>query len=423
MYTITDQAFLFKETWSRISKNHYNSDTPILARVKKKYDLQGIKDHVAVPLSEAGGIGGLVNGFLPEAGGESGDQMEIEAKDHVGIARIDRKAMKAALTDRGAWERFTVRPVSKCVESYDTVANILWHGDGTAKICKTHTTGYTAGGATAPILQIITPTTGGGPGVEFFNRWLIKGHQVNISNAAFTAVEDALYTITSVDTANSRVTLRRDSGAYDLSAGTNADDRWLVWQNMFNAAPMGLLGTVSKTAGNIYTIPYDADNWGAYRYDANGAPPSVSLLNHVGNIHSTRIPDECFPDFLLTSPEVWALLADIPELQKSITLSPRDKNLKPEYGFGFAALSWVAPTGKVVPIVKDKHCWRSSLYGLYSDGMYMHHLPDHGWWDEDGRVFLRVPRRPWYEATYGGYYQNVIHPTFAFEIHDLAYSV
>lgn len=419
MYNMTDQADLFKETWSEISKNHYNSDTPILARVRKKYDLQGIKDHVAVPLTEAGGVGGLVNGYLPEAGGETADQMEITAKDHVVTSKIDRKAMKASLTDRGAWEQFTVRPVKKAVESYDTSADILWHGDGNARLCKTHTTGYVSGGATAPVLQIITPATGGGPTVEFFERWLIRGHQINIGNAGDTAVEDGLYTITSVDTTNSRVTLRRDSGSFDLSAGTNADSRYLYIQNMFQAAPQGLFGTVSATSGNIYTIPYDADTWGSFRYNANGAPASVSMLNYVFNRHSTRIPEECEPDFIYTSPEVWGTLADIPELQKQIYLMPRDKSLKQEYGFGFAGLSYTMPSGKVVPIVKGKHCWKSRLYGLYSDGMYMHHLPDHGWWDEDGRVFLRVPQRPWYAATYGGYYENVIHPTFCVEIYDL----
>jgi hypothetical protein len=251
----------------------------------------------------------------------------------------------------------------------------------------------------------------------------VRGHQINISNAAFTAVEDALYTIASVDTTNSRVTLTRLSGSFDLSSGTNADSRWLVWQNMFNAAPQGLFGIVSNAASTMYGLAYDADTWGSYRYDAGGAPPSASLLNHAMNVHSTRIPEECFPDFFLTSPEVWALLADIPELQKQMTLSPRDKSLTAEYGFGFAGLSVVTPHGKSIPIVKDKHCWKSRMYGVYSDGMYMHHLPDHGWWDEDGRVFLRVPRRPWYEATYGGYYENVIHPTYMMEIYGLHYTV
>jgi hypothetical protein len=312
--------------------------------------------------------------------------------------------------------------VKKAVESYDTVCNILWHGNGTGKLCKTHSTGYVSGGATAPVLQIITPAVGGGPTVEFFERWLVRGHLVNVSNAAFTAVEDAIYKITAVDVTNSRVTLSRVSGSFDASAGTNADDRWLVIQNTFNAAPQGIFGTVSATTGNIYNIAYDADVWGAYRYNASSAPPSASLLNHVMNVHSTRIPEECFPDFILTSPEIWALLADIPELQKSVTLAPRDSKLKVEYGFGFAGLSITTPAGKVIPIVKDKHCWKSRIYGLFSDSMYMHHLPDHGWWDEDGRVFLRVPNRPWYEATYGGYFENVIHPTYQFEIYGVHYT-
>lgn len=417
MYTMTDQAFLFKETWSALSLNHYNSDTPILARAKKKYDLQGKKDHVAIPLGMAGGVGGLVNGYLPEGGGETGGTIEITAKDVVGVAVIDRKAMKAAMTDRGSFERFTQRPVAKTVESYDTLCNLLWHGDGNGRLGLTKSSSaYVSGGATAPVIEFDTADAA----YAFFDRWFEPNFQINIGNSGDTGVEDALYKITSVDTTNSRVTLSRVSGSFDASTGVNA--RYVYVQNMFKAAPQGFQSVIAATSGTIYTLAYDAARWGSQIYDASGAPPSVSMLNKVFNVQLTRVSAADLPNFIVTSPEIWSILSDQMENQKRINLSPRDKNLTIEAGFGFASLAYTTPAGKVIPIVSDRHCKRDRLYGIYDEVMYMHHLPDQGWWDEDGRVFMRVPGRPWYSATYGGYFENVLHPTFQIMVKNLAYT-
>lgn len=410
-YNTSDQSYLFKETWSDISKNSYNSSTPVLSRVKKKYDLQGLKDHVAVPLGPAGGVGGLVNGYLPEGGSPSGDQMEIVAKDVVGVAIIDRKAMKAAMTDRGAFRRFTQEPVQRCVESYNTLSNILWHGDGTGKIATTASSGFYGGTAAAPVITFLS--------TDFHERWFPKNFQFNFANAGDTAIEDGVFTVVSVDAANRRVTFKRISGVFDLSSGTNANSRKVYVQNMFKAAPNGFEGTIMKATGDIYGIPYDSTSWGSLVIDAAGAPPSAQFLNKAFNQQSTRVDEGLLPDFILTSPEIWAILSDIWEPTKRMVLMPRDKKLTAEGGFGIAGLSYTTPEGKDIPIVADKHCVKDRMYGLHSDTMYMHHLPDHGWWDEDGKVFIRVPQRPWYSGTYGGYYEDVINPTFQLAIDNL----
>jgi hypothetical protein len=317
--------------------------------------------------------------------------------------------MKSAMTDKGSFARFTQRPVQKAVESYDTGANILWHGDGTGRLTKTKTTGaYISGGATTPVIEC--------DATEFFERWLPKNFQVNIGNSGDTGVEDGVFKITAVDVANKRVTFLRTSGTFDLSSSTNANARWVYLQNMFKNAPQGFEGTIMVTSGNIYTIPYDSQNWGALIYDALSAPPSVQMLNYVFNQQITRVDASDLPNFILTSPEIWAILSDLMEPSKRIAMSPRDKSLTTEAGFGFAALSYTTPGGKNIPIVADKHCRKNRIYGLYDEVMYMHHLPDQGWWDEDGKVFLRVPNRPWFSATYGGYYEDVIHPTFQIAI-------
>lgn len=409
MYSSTDQAYLFKETWSDISKNCYNSATAILSRVKKKYDLQGVKDHVAIPQGPAGGIGGLTNGYLPEGGGDSGGVIEITAKDVVGVAVIDRKAMKQAMTDKGAFVRFTQQPVQKCVESYDTAVNILWHGDGTGRFGRlAAASAYVSGGATAPVLEFTS--------ASFHERWFPKNFQFNIGNAGDTNVEDGIFKVTSVDATNRRVTFSRTSGTFDCSGGVN--DRYVYLQNMFKNAPQGLEGTVMATTGTIYTLAYDASSWGSFQYDANGAPPSVSMINYVYSQQSVRVDPGNYPNLLLTSPEIWAILADIWEPTKRMMLMPRDKSLSAP-AFGISALSYETLEGKNIPIVADKHSKKNRIYFLFDEVMYMHHLPDQGWWDEDGKVFLRVSGRPWYAGTYGGYFENVLNPTFMAVIYNI----
>lgn len=412
MFSASEQAYVFKETWSDISKNHYNSSTPILSRVKKKYDLAGIKDHVALPLGPSGGIGGLTNGYLPEGGGDSGSQIEITAKDVVGVAVIDRKAMKQAMSDKGSFVRFTQQPVQKTVESYDTAVNILWHQDGTGRFGQlAASSAYVSGGATDPVLEFTS--------ASFHERWFPKNFQFNIGNSGDTGVEDGIFKVVSVAASTRRVTFKRVSGTFDCSGGVNS--RYVYLQNMFKNAPQGLAGTVMATSGTIYGVTYDSTSYSSYQYDAAGAPPSVSMLNEVMSQQSTRVDAGNLPNFILTSPEIFAILSDIWEPTKRINLMPRDSSLKAP-AFGISGLAYETLEGKVIPIVADKHCWKNRIYFLHDETMYMHHLPDQGWWDEDGKIFLRVPGRPWYSATYGGYFENVLNIQFAAVAHTIGIS-
>jgi hypothetical protein len=158
-------------------------------------------------------------------------------------------------------------------------------------------------------------------------RWFRKNQLINIANSGDTGVEDGLFRIVSVATATRKVTLERIEGTFDASSGTNGNSRYIYIQNMFKDAPQGLEGTVMATTGNIYSLAYDEQSWGSLIYDADGAPPSASLFNYVFNQQMTRVDEEDMPDFILTSPEIWAILSDIPEFAKKIQLQPRDKKL------------------------------------------------------------------------------------------------
>lgn len=414
-YDYNSPAGLFKETYSDISRNHYNSDTVLLARTKKRYDLQGIKDHIAIPVGMAGGVGGAVGGSLPVGGQEGVIQIEVTAKDVYGRAVVTRKAMKASATDRGAFVRLTKRPVEKCVERYDNWVNLLMHQDATGRITKTKSSSaYISGGATAPVIELDS--------AEWFPRWIQENDIIEIGNAGDTSTEDGLFIITSVDETNKRITLSRYSGSFDLSSGTNANARWIYMQRSFKAMPNGFETTIMATSGTIYGQPYSRQ-WSSYHYDASSSPISIPMINYALNQQITRVGKGNGPNLIITSPEIWAHLADKHENLKRYTLEPRSKELQGNAKFSFSGLSLDTPDGKTIGIFPDRHCKPNRMYLLNDEYLYLYHMPDQGWFDEDGKVFLRVADKDEYEARYGGYFEFVCHPTFQAVIKNLATNV
>lgn len=411
-YSLENNAALFKETYSGISRNHYNSDTLLLGRTKKSFKLQGLKDHVSIPMGMSGGFGGGVGGYLPDASTENGELIEITAKEVYGRALVKRKAMKAAMTDRGAFVRITKRPVEKTVERYNSGLNYLLFGDGTGRLGKTAATGYVSGGATAPVLQMDDTDY-----FTWFERAWQKNDIVNIGIAADTDVEDAKLKVTAIDKANKRITFSRIAGSWDASSGTNADARWIYIQNMFKAAPQGLAGIVSNTSAAMYGVNYDADTWGSVRVNAAGAPPSVQLLDEAVSDIIIKVGKGGGPRLIVTSPEIYRILRSVHESKKRYNLEPRARNLRGIAKFGFSGLEYDTEDGRTIGIFADRHCRPTSIFLLNDEFMELHHMPGQGWFDEDGKVFARVADRDEYEARYGGYLEFVIHPTFQAEIY------
>jgi hypothetical protein len=408
-YSLTNNAALFKETYSAISRNHYNGDTVLLSQVKKSYNLQGLKDHVSVPLGMSRGVGGGVGGFLPEGGEESGAQISVTAAEVYGRALVDRKAMKASQTDAGAFVRMTKRPVEQCVLSYDNFVNLMLHGDATGRLgLLKSSSAYVSGGALNPILEF-DPTF-------WFPRWIEENELINIGNSGDTGTEDGLFKIVSVDETNKRITLLRKSGSFDCSTGVNA--RYIYVQRTFKAMPNGLESIVMATSGSPYGIPYGR-RWSSLQTDAGGAPISIPMINSIVNQQLARVGRGFGPNLLLTSPEIWSQLADQGENLKRYNLQPRDKGLAGNANFSFQGLEYVTPDGQTIGIMSDRHCKPTRFYLLNTDFIELCHMPDQGWFDEDGRVFQRVPDKDQYEARYGGYFEAVIHPTYQAAIYNL----
>ncbi len=68
----------------------------------------------------------------------------------------------------------------------------------------------------------------------------------------------------------------------------------------------------------------------------------------------------------------------------------------------------------------DRFCPEDKIFLLNEEHIVRHHRPDFGWFDDDGTVFLRTKDEDYYEARYGGYYENFIDPTFQTVIHNLS---
>lgn len=73
-----------------------------------------------------------------------------------------------------------------------------------------------------------------------------------------------------------------------------------------------------------------------------------------------------------------------------------------------------------IGLFADRMCDEDKMYFLNEEMISRYHRPDFGWFDDDGTVFLRTPDdEDSYEARYGGYYENLIDPTFQGVLYNL----
>jgi len=391
---LTDQSALFKNTYQQASTNSYNSDNVVLGTIKKNYKFVGKKKEINVPLSFAGGVG---SGSLPTANPASYDTIEITAKKVYAVTEYEREAIKAAGTDEGAFFRATKEPTKKAVESFNRNASrILW-GDGTGALGTF--SGNATGSATAPVLTIISTDWN-------VAHWEEKDY-VNVNTLS------SVFEITAVDETNRQITLSRISGSDDLTA-IGAGTHTVYMQNSKDNDPMGIKGVVDATSGSVYGISV-ARRWQSYRYDANGAGVTAAVYNNL----MLQVHKKCgkYPNMFVASYEQYEKTLNFLEDQKEYTVKPRDKKLHGRVSF--TGIKIMTPDGPR-PLFMDRFVDSDRIYALNTNYIESHHRPDFGWFDDDGTVFLRKASSDDYEGRYGGYYENVIWPTFQGVAHSLA---
>jgi len=386
----------------------YNSANVLLGRIKKKYDFTGKQRFVATPLSFSGGVG---SGTLPTSGVANYEDALITSTRVYATCEIEREAIKASADDKGAFVRATKETVQKCVESYmrnasrilfGTSDGILGVGDGAAA----NVSG--AGSTGSPYI------------VEFgVSQWkeanweekdlveMVTGGTLTNGQLLGGAAEGTLLEIVAVDPDNRQVSLVGTSArlATLSGAGPLAVTDGIAMQGSYLADPNGLKHVLDATSGSLYNIAVQR-RWQATNIDAAGGGITEDLMNQVMLDVERKFGRA--PNMIICSYVQYRKIMDLLDSQKRYNLPARDSKLKGK--ISFEGLEFMSTRG-AIGIFPERFCDDDRIYFLNDNFIECHHRPGHGWFDDDGTVFLRKSNADEYEARYGGYYQNYIVPS------------
>lgn len=385
-FNITDASALFKQKYGKISDNVYNSANVTLGRIKKEYNFVGKEMKLPVPTGFSGGVG---SGSLPAANIANYGDLTLTAKKVYAVCEIDRETIKASVNNEGAFVEATKHTVQKTVESWTRNASRILFGDGTGALGSF--SGSSSGTATDPIITVTAAT--------WKEANFEEGDFVNVNSLA------SVFEVISVDPSTRAVTLQRISGSDDLTmigAGTHV----VYMQNSRNNDPLGLKGVCDATSSTLYGINVGR-RWQSVQEAAGGAGITVDRMNKV----MLEVQRRCgkVPDLIVTSFTQYRKIMNLLEDQKQYVVEPRSPELKGKVSF--KGLEFMSAAG-AIGIFPERFVEDDRMYFLNTNYITAHHRPDMGWFNDDGTIFLRSSNADTYGARYGGYYQNLIIPSF-----------
>lgn len=418
-FSLSETSGLFLTKFQARSLNHYNSKALLDGRIKKKYDFTGKQMNIETELSFSGGVGAKI---LPIANTSVVEQCVITATKNYARAVVDRESLKAASSSEGAFQKFMAYPVKKTVESFIRNSGRMIFGDGTGVLGRGDgATAVTGNGSTAtPYIvtlrasdfnvsnfeeqDFVQVVTGLAAGTNLGGT--AEGGDAQTNLLLVKEVVPSTRQIKLVGTSPVLAALVTGVAPFDTTAG-------LVMQSSYMAEPQGLSGVcMAQTGDTLYNIPVKR-RWQSQQIDALGQGIVTDALNDA-ILRQEKATGEAPKMVLMNYNQMRKILAQL-EDQKVYNLP--NKNLKG--AMGFSGVEIMTSRGAIGMFV-DRYCPEDKIFLLNDEHITRYHRPDFGWFDDDGTVFLRTKDEDTYEARYGGYYQNLIDPTFQTVIHNLS---
>jgi len=417
-FSLTETSGLFLTKFQARSLNHYNSKALLDGRIKKQYDFHGKQKNIETQLSFSGGVGAK---FLPKANTSIVEQAVISSTKNYARVIVDRESLKASASSEGAFQKFMAYPVKKTVESFIRNSGRMIFGDGSGILGRGDgATNVTGAGTTGnPYLVYFRESDWNESNFEEQDHVQVVTGLNAGDNAGGSAeggdAETNLLLIAEVVPSSRLVKLVGTSPALAaLVSGSSplATTTGFCMQRSYESEPQGLSGVTMANSGSLYGIPVKR-RWQSQQIDALGQGIVTDALNDAV-LRQEKATGECPKMVVMNFNQMRKILAQL-EDQKMYNLP--NKNLKGS--MGFSGVELMTSRGAIGMFV-DRFCPEDKIFLLNDQHIVRHHRPDFGWFDDDGTVFLRTNDEDEYEARYGGYYQNLIDPTFQTVIHNLS---
>lgn len=406
-YNLTTATGVFKTKYIRMSRDMFNSENVVLAKIKRNDEFVGDQALISVPTSFGGGRG---SGVIPRANVTQYQKMLITAKKLYAIIEIDNEAIKASQTDEGAFVRLSKEPVKRGVQSWQAnISRMLFNNSlstsgngGNGRIGVSHASTATSVSSGVYTVTLAAGTTEGGWKQANFE--LKDFVNVNTNSAEFevTAVTP------SATAGSSTIGLTQVAGgAYNLVGLLGVD---IYMQNSRNMDATGLRGALLATSGTLYNISV------GYRWQASSQLTSLSV-GITPDLFNQQALDLKYAfgenhDMFVTSFVQYRKLLNQIEDQKRYMIV-ESRNDGPKGKFSFQALEFMADTGPI-PVIAERFVEDDTVYSLNSDFIELHCRPDGGWVEDPtmgGSIFRLSQTNDTWQARYAVYGEFAIMPT------------
>lgn len=405
-YNLATATGVFKTKYVRMSRDMFNSENVVLAKIKRNDQFVGDQALISVPTSFGGGRG---SGSIPKANVASYQKMLITAKKLYTVIEIDNEAIKASQTDEGAFVRLSKEPVKRGVQAWQAnLSRMLFNdsqatnGNGRLGISSSSTAITTSSGN-----YVVTFQTASANPVQWkLANWEVKDF-VNTS-ASGTAEYEVVAVNPTASLTTATVTLQQTGGsAFPLTGLASVS---FYMQNSQNNDATGLRGALLATSGSLYSVTV------GYRWQSPSQLTNLSvgitpdLLNQQALDIKYAFGEN--HDMYVTSFVQYRKLLNQLEDQKRYMIV-ESRNEGPKGKFSFQALEFMADTGPI-PVIAERFCEDDSLYSLNSDFIEFHARPDGGWVEDPtmgGSIFRLSPTNDTWQARYAVYGEFGIMPS------------
>ena len=406
-YNLTTATGVFKTKYIRMSRDMFNSENVVLAKIKRNDEFVGDQALISVPTSFGGGRG---TGAIPRANVTAYQKMLILAKKLYAIIEIDNEAIKASQTDEGAFVRLSKEPVKRGVQAWQANLSrqlfndtLTANGNGRLGISSSTTSITSAAGVYTVTFAVASNQN---PVQWKTANWETKDYiNTDIGGTAEYEVTGVSPTATST---TATVTLTQSNGsAYDLTGKTSVN---FYMQNSRNNDVTGLRGALLATSGTLYNVSV------GYRWQAPSQQTALAvgitpdLLNQLA-LDIKYAFGENHDMYVTSFVQYRKLLNQIEDQKRYMIVESRNEG--PKGKFSFQALEFMADTGPI-PVIAERFVEDDTLYALNSDFIEFHARPDGGWVEDPtmgGSIFRLSPTNDTWQARYAVYGEFGILPS------------
>ncbi len=407
---------------------------PFQAIIPKEYDILASREGRKTIRTTMGGSVGF--SALPNANPVQHIEIKLNSYKQYARMNIDNETLAASEKQGAAYMSSMKLEVDSKVLNYTRWVDLTNYNDGTAVLGQW--TGQATGTAAAPIVTINATVSANNP-YGFRPFYFEEDDEVQVEKdvTGTPVLQTDTFRITAVNTTTGAITLARIGTTTDLTAagfGSQSHNLVLYRSSRLDTSkgiasgvrrvPMGLLGIKANPSG-LYGLP--------------GALPRRFSSTTTARAGAVLTPDTLSNDIIefnrfrgvpcthiITSIAQQKILVAQAEGRKDYTMNSTFQgvpNRVSPFVMGVSAIKIESPAQPPVNLVASRFLRDDMVVLMANQEHHQSYVDDPQWLSRDGNMLDRLPDDDGYEARFGGYWENYLHPFYFHFIDGLSTSV